>query len=133
MADSEKTPEKRKGEHLAPFRFQEGNPGRPKGSRNKLGEAFIAALYEDFTENGAEVIVDVRTTKPVQYLRVIASLLPKELTLNFGEDRELSDDELVERIRVLTETVSPLLLAGIGEPENNADGEAVAAKPPAIH
>ena len=32
-------------------RFQPGNPGRPKGSRNKFGEDFIAALAEDFAKH----------------------------------------------------------------------------------
>ena len=32
--------------------FKRGNPGRPKGSRNKLGEAFIADLYAHWQENG---------------------------------------------------------------------------------
>ena len=32
-----------------------GNPkGRPKGARNKLGEDFIQALYEDFQVHGLE-------------------------------------------------------------------------------
>jgi hypothetical protein len=36
---------------------QSGNPvGRPKGSRNKLGEAFLQALHEDFKANGIEAI-----------------------------------------------------------------------------
>ena len=37
-------------------RFQPRNPGRPKGSRNKLGEDFIAALAADFAEHGKCVI-----------------------------------------------------------------------------
>ena len=28
--------------------FQPGSPGRPKGSRNKLGEHFIANVYADW-------------------------------------------------------------------------------------
>jgi hypothetical protein len=32
---------------------QSGNPnGRPKGSRNKLGEQFLTDLYADWVENG---------------------------------------------------------------------------------
>jgi hypothetical protein len=36
---------------------QSGNPaGRPRGSRSKFGEAFLAELYADWIENGAAVI-----------------------------------------------------------------------------
>ena len=38
------------------YRFQPGNPGRPKGSRNKLGEDFIAAVAEDFAKHGMKAI-----------------------------------------------------------------------------
>ena len=34
-----------------------GNPkGRPRGSRNKLGEAFVAVLFQHWKENGIEVL-----------------------------------------------------------------------------
>jgi hypothetical protein len=36
--------------------FKSGNPGRPKGSRNKLGEAFLDALHADWQEHGTEAI-----------------------------------------------------------------------------
>src|SRR6185437_4393246 len=56
---------------------QSGNPaGRAKGSRNKLGEAFIEAMHADFMEHGTQVIETVRVEKPDQYLKVIASILP---------------------------------------------------------
>jgi hypothetical protein len=70
--------------------------GRPRGSRNKLGEDFIAALYEDFQVNGADVIQTVRTDKPDQYLKVIASILPKELHVRDVSLDEMSDDELAD-------------------------------------
>ena len=59
--------------------FKPGNPGRPKGARSKLGEAFLEALLEDFTEHGVAAIVKVRDEKPDQYLKVVASILPKEI------------------------------------------------------
>ena len=37
-----------------------GGPGRPKGSRNRLGEDFPSVLYADWSENGAAVIAEVR-------------------------------------------------------------------------
>jgi hypothetical protein len=59
---------------------QSGNPnGRPIGNRNKLNEKFLAALCEDFTEHGSEVIERVRTERPEIYLKVVASVLPREM------------------------------------------------------
>lgn len=56
-----------------------GGPGRNEGSRNKLGEAFIDALYADFQEHGAQAIIEARTTNPSNYLRVLAMLLPQKV------------------------------------------------------
>jgi hypothetical protein len=83
--------------------FKPGNPGRPKGSRNKLGEAFIQALHDDFTEHGANTIVKVRKEKPHEYLKVVAGLLPKELKIERSD--ELSDSELEQRIRQLASII----------------------------
>ena len=90
--------------------FKPGNPGRPKGSRNKLGEDFIAALAEDFTKHGAVTIEQVRRERPDVYLRVIGALLPKDLNLTVrpGLD-ELSDEQLLRRLRTVTEIARPLL------------------------
>jgi hypothetical protein len=61
------------------------NPaGRPKGARHKLGTAFLEAMLADFTKNGEDVIEKVRGEKPDQYLKVVASILPKEIEV--GEE-----------------------------------------------
>ena len=40
---------------------ESGNPaGRPRGSRNKLAEDFVAALYDDFRDHGAAAIAVCR-------------------------------------------------------------------------
>jgi len=67
---------------------QTGNPkGRPPGSRNKLGEAFVECLYKDFVEHGSKAIVTCRETKPDVYLMVICKVMPKELNLkNDGQE-----------------------------------------------
>jgi hypothetical protein len=54
-----------------------GNGGRPKGSRNLLGEAMLADLYADWCEHGAEAIRQVREDDPAAYLKVIAFLVSK--------------------------------------------------------
>lgn len=114
MGDGEPTPQKQ-GLKKAWAEGQSGNPnGRPKGSRNKLGEAFIEALHNDFQDHGAAVIAKVRDEKPDQYLKVIASLLPKEVKI--VDERELSNDELLERIRQLDTIIQPFLIS-FGEEE----------------
>lgn len=78
-------------------RFQTGNnggPGRPKGSRNKLNEDFIRALSDDFAKHGGEVIAKVRAEKPDAYLKVVASLSPKHVEVKDTTLDDLERDEL---------------------------------------
>ncbi len=89
---------------------QSGNPkGRPKGSRNKLCEAFISELYADWVQNGVESIETVRQNKPDVYLKVIASIIPKEMNIEFNKYEGLSDVELVKRIRELDNAIEPYI------------------------
>ncbi len=84
--------------HLAKFQVQPGqvlNPkGRPKGSRNKLGESFLTDLQADWEQNGIAVIATVRQERPHEYLKVVASILPKELNVRVDPLDEMDDDEL---------------------------------------
>jgi hypothetical protein len=110
--------------------FQKGtvpNPlGRPKGSRNKLGEVFIQALYADFVEHGPAVIEQVRVEKPDVYLKVTASILPQQVQIENKSD--MTDDELNERIRQLANFVEFATghQAGIA---GTASGEEAPARP----
>jgi hypothetical protein len=99
----EDTGRKRGGNPPEEFRFKPGNPGRPKGSRNKLGEAFVAALHDDFMAHGVTVIERVREEKPDQYMKVVASLLPKEFKIETVS--ELTDEQLDARIRQLAHVI----------------------------
>jgi hypothetical protein len=92
---------------------QSGNPsGRPKGARNKLGEAFIEALHDDFMEHGVAAIKTVRTEKPDQYLKVIASLLPRDVNLTVNEFEGKSDDDIRRELGELLETLSAFVAGG---------------------
>jgi hypothetical protein len=90
--------------HLTGYQIQPGevrNPrGRPKGSRNKIGEDFLHYLADDFSQHGADVITKVREERPADYLKIVASLLPREAVVSSPADPfdEISDDELAEMI-----------------------------------
>jgi len=58
-----------------------GGPGRPKGSKNKLSEYVLRELSEHFEEHGRLAIERLFENSPGEYLRVVASLIPKELIL----------------------------------------------------
>jgi hypothetical protein len=65
--------------------FKKGNPGgpgRPKGARSKLSEAFLQTLCDDFTEHGIEVIEKIREKQPAEYAKIIGRLMPKLMELS---------------------------------------------------
>ena len=85
-------------------RFKPGtspNPGgKPVGARNRLQADFLNALAEDFEVNGKEAVRRCREEKPDVYLRIIASLMPKELEIKRPLD-DLTNEELDAAIVIL--------------------------------
>jgi hypothetical protein len=78
---------------------QSGNPaGRPKGSRGKLGEAFLSKLYNSFLEHGDAAIDEVRKTRPDIYLKVVAATLPRELHFKAETALDGITDEQLDQI-----------------------------------
>lgn len=84
-------------------RFLTGNigGGRPKGSRNKLSDVLLSVIVDDFAEYGADAVARLRERDPATYLRLVASLVPRELILQREEQAvpdyaELTDAEVVE-------------------------------------
>lgn len=84
-------------------RFVSGNigGGRPKGSRNKLGEQFLADLQQLWAEEGEACLKEARTEKPMEFAKMVASLLPKELLVRREVEDDLTDDELADAIVAL--------------------------------
>ena len=68
--------------------------GRVKGSRNRIAYKLIEALEKDFEEFGEEAIRVVRVERPGDYLRVICSVIPKELEFTDSRLQDLDDNEL---------------------------------------
>jgi hypothetical protein len=71
------------------------NPhGRPRGSRHRLSESFLAAFCEDFEEHGADAIARTRMEDPAAYLRAAVAILPKQIEEIPNPFNEWTDDEL---------------------------------------
>ena len=88
--------------------FAAGNPGRPKGSRNKLGEQFLSDLQALWETDGADVLREARTEKPMEFAKMIAGILPKELLVRKAPEDEMTDDELADAIENLSNLASQL-------------------------
>ena len=88
--------------------FKKGNPGRPKGSKNKINKAYLDAITEDFYKHGKQVIETVREKQPDVYLKLVAQLVPKDVVLEtdvrhfvINAEPELTIDQWREKHRLL--------------------------------
>lgn len=107
------------------------NPhGRPKGSRAKLGEAFLEALHEDFQQFGADAIALCREERPDVYVRIVASLLPKEVLVRSSPLDGMTHEQL-QRFAALLESAIEAARQGLPVPPIVLDGEAQEETTPA--
>jgi hypothetical protein len=104
---------------LEPFKWkpgQSGNPaGRPKGSKQRLSESFISAMCDDFELHGQTVIDTVRAEKPSDYLKIIASIVPKEFTVRTETLEDMSDEELLDSLEQVRSIATALVGAKASE------------------
>ena len=82
---------------------QSSNPGgKPIGARNRLQGDFMRALSEDFAVHGKTAIIACRTEKPDVYVKVIATLMLRELEVKRPLEG-ITDEELEAGIALLQE------------------------------
>jgi hypothetical protein len=84
-------------------RFLTGNigGGRPRGSRSKLTETFLATIARDFESNGADALEALRLEDPASYLRLVASLVPRGLVLQYERESVFGDLSISEAEEML--------------------------------
>ena len=85
----EQTPSTGKGKFPGMGKFVKGDPrisktGRPKGHRNKIGDAFLKDLMKWHAKHGMKAIEQVGRKKPEELLRIMASLIPKHDIVEVG-------------------------------------------------
>ena len=80
---------------------REKSGGRRSGARNKISNALLTAIAEDFEIHGAEVVRIARVEKPIEYLRITASLIPASIEIDNSRLTEVTDAELCEAVEEL--------------------------------
>jgi hypothetical protein len=68
--------------------------GRTKGVKNRLSHAFLTALADDFEQHGVDAIKIARVERPVEYVRIVAGLMPRELEITETQLMQIPDNEL---------------------------------------
>jgi hypothetical protein len=65
--------------------------GRPKGSRNKLSEEFFRDLCDAWQAFGKPALMTMAWMYPVEFVRMVASLMPRELEATATVTERMSD------------------------------------------
>lgn len=93
---------------------QSGNPGgKPVAARNRITTAFLHALAEDFDAHGKKAIENTRRDDPGTYVKVCASLLPKQIEQTHPLE-DLTDAELIAAIALLRGQLTDAAATGAG-------------------
>lgn len=108
--------------NIKPYQFQPGNvanpAGRPKGSRNQFAEAFIKDFLHDWEAAGPSAIQACRLEDPAAYLRIAASLVPKEFNIKDGAgalDNFIEQFRTPEEIREFRQCLAAYIAQGAGQ------------------
>ena len=85
---------------------QIANPnGRPKGSRNKLAEDFVADLQTVWAEVGIECLRRLGEKQPAKLAQLVAYTMPKEFVVRDASIKELSDEQVSEMLTALQDSM----------------------------
>jgi hypothetical protein len=106
--------------------------GRKKGSRNRLHADFVAALQEHFEEEGHKAIEIAYRENPIDYLKVIVSVLPKAFQAEIDVDVEhmvtvveLVDGMPTADLELVPERLEDEPLAELPAPASEAEPRAI--------
>jgi hypothetical protein len=81
---------------------QSGNPaGRPLGARSKFSEQACADALADWTTHGKTTLERVRDTDPSTYLRVLFSIIPKDIAVSIEQRSGPMDTAEMQMMRRL--------------------------------
>jgi hypothetical protein len=100
MANPNPSPSTRFGAENAPV-----GRAKQKGARDRLSAALLTKFADGFEQHGEGVIAKVRENEPATYLRIAATIIPKELEMAAGPIDGLSDDEVDRALAYVREHI----------------------------
>src|SRR5262245_10047979 len=117
------------GRELTQFKpGQSGNPkGRPQGSRNKLSEEFFRDLCDAWQPFGKAALMTAAWTHPIEFVRVVASLMPREFEATITTVTERMSDEQ------LTNIIARGIEGGLGPAAPDHESARLRRRPPRTH
>src|SRR6185437_11397963 len=69
--------------------WEKGKSGNPKGKaigrRDSITNAFLKDLDEEWRENGRQALKDAREQQPALFVKVVASLLPRDVQISAAD------------------------------------------------
>ncbi len=77
------------------------NTGRPEGSRNKLSALFYKDLLASWEEFGVDAMKATAISKPHEFIKIVASLMPKEFAIKSENVADMTDVDLEDAVEVL--------------------------------
>src|SRR5579863_10739165 len=93
-------------------RFGPGNPGKPRGSRNRTASRVVKAIFADFETNQDQFLKELRSYARPEYMRTILKLLPQQVEATAETTADWTSEE-----RARTYHEAKRLLAIEADPE----------------
>ena len=93
--------------------------GRHPGARDRLTKKVLHTLLADFTTYGVGAVERVREEDPSTYLRVIASLLPKDVKIESDSLRTV----VLDFRGTIASREEPMVIEQPPEPEQEQDAD----------
>jgi len=100
------------------FRFQTADThGNVYFTRRRVNEAFLEGLLEEFHKNGAQIIHRAGQENPATFLKVLAQLVPRELSVEHSGSilSKLSDEQLAAMLSEVERQIAELAKRAAGK------------------
>ena len=107
-----------------PKRGQNGMRRSRKGARQRVSVAFAAGYEDAFEKYGVDVFDHLARNEPANFAKIGLGLMPKEIDMSVTRMDDLSNEQLLERVRAAFQKAITLGIVGdVGDAGSNDTAE----------